>query len=147
MEMDKHIKKVSCATVVKLEEDLLKVTVNSGPSIEIAQVNELSGTYDELVGPDKPFYVVTVLPEDLNPSKDLRDHWRSPERCKRKLAEAVVIKGTAMTIIANFVHKMEMPEHRVRYFKEEAEALAWIKKTRHRDVLSLAEGGSNSLQS
>ena len=145
MEINEHIRKVSCATVAKLGEDLIKVTVNSGPTIEISQVNELSVAYDQLMGSGRPFYLVTVLPEDLNPSKDLRDHWRSPERCRRKLAEAVVIKGIAMTIIANFVHKMEMPAHRVRYFKEEEEAMAWIKKTRNKDILLPADGEKQNL--
>jgi len=78
---------------VKLDSDLLKVTVDSEAAIDIPQVDEISKAYDGLLGPDKPFYVVTILPADLNPSKELRDYWRRPERSRRKLAEAVVITG------------------------------------------------------
>ncbi len=130
MEIKESIKKLSFGTIVKLGEDFLKVTVNSEATIDIPQMEEITEAYDDMVGPGKPFYLVTILPNDLNPSKELRDYWRRPERSRRKLAEAVVITGTAMALIASFVSKFEKPSHRIEYFKNEKEAIVWIMKVR-----------------
>src|SRR6218665_3007870 len=128
-----NVRKLSCATVVKLDEDLLKVTVDSEAVIDIEQMEEISEAYNGLMGPEKPFYILTVLPNDLNPSKELRAYWRRPERSRRKRAEAVVIKGIAMAIIANFVSRFERPQHRIEYFKNEKEAAMWIEQVRSQE--------------
>ena len=130
MKVKENINKVSCATIIKLDEDFLKVTVDSEAVIDIPQMEEISQAYNALLGPDKRFYIITVLPNDLNPSKELRAYWRRPERSARKLAEAVVIKGIAMAIIANFVARFERPMHRIEYFKNEVEAAVWMDKVR-----------------
>lgn len=132
MEVKEQINKLSCATIVKLDSDFIKVTVDSEATIDIPQMDEISRAYDQLLGPGKPFYVLTILPNDLNPSKELRAYWRRPERSARKIAEAVVIKGTAMAIIANFVSRFERPSHRIEYFKNEKEAKVWIDQERSR---------------
>jgi hypothetical protein len=136
MVVKENIRKLSCATVVKLDEDFLKVTVDSEAVIDIPQMEEISEAYNGLLGPDKPFYILTILPNDLNPSKELRDYWRRPERSRRKLAEAIVIKGIAMAIIANFVSRFERPQHRMEYFKNEKEASVWIEKVRSQESRS-----------
>lgn len=118
---------------MKLDDDFLKVTVDSEALVDIPQMEEISEAYNGLMGPDKPFYILTILPNDLNPSKELRAYWRRPERSRRKLAEAVVIKGIAMAIIANFVSRFERPQHRIEYFKNEREASVWIEKVRSQE--------------
>lgn len=130
MEIAEQIHTLSCATILKLDDDFLKVTVNSGSSLDIPQLDEILHAYDSLMGPEKPFYILSILPNDLNPSKEVREYWRRPERSQRKLAEAVVIDGIAMAIIANFVSKFEKPRHRMAYFKNEKEALSWMERVR-----------------
>lgn len=126
-------KVISFARITVLDEDFLRVDVNPGAEVDIQQLEEIWSAYEELLGKDKKFYLLTILPFDMHHNSETRKYWARTERSKRKIAEAFVVSGLALSIVANFVTRVEKPAHEVTYFHSEEKAMKWLEAIRARN--------------
>ncbi len=129
-------KSISFADVSLLNEKFIRVEVKPNSEIEPFHLEELLSAYNELVGENNQFNLLTVLPEDLYISPETKKVWANPQRSNRKLTEAFVINGLGMKLIANFVLKFHKPIHNTRYFNQEEEALNWLEENGVKPFLS-----------
>lgn len=119
-------KSISFAELSLLNEQFIKVVVNPNSEIHPIHLDEIWNAYNDMVGKNTKFSLLTILPEDLYISPDTKKVWADPERSERKLTEAFVINGLGLKLIANFVVKFHKPRHNVRYFNSEEKALNWL---------------------
>lgn len=119
-------KSISFAELTLLNERFIKVTVNPSSEIHPIHLAEIWNAYDDLVGKNSKFSLLTILPEDLYISPETKKMWANPQRSERKLTEAFVINGLGLKLIANFVVRFHKPQHNVRYFNSEEKALIWL---------------------
>lgn len=121
-------KTTSFAELSLLNEKFIRVEVKPNSEIEPFHLEEMLSAYNELVGEETRFNLLTILPEDLYISPETKKVWADPNRSKRKLTEACVINGLGLKLIANFVLRFHKPTHNVRYFNTEKQALAWLEE-------------------
>jgi|GEM_PF-2597568 len=119
-------KSISFAELTLLNERFIKVNVNPSSEIHPIHLAEIWNAYDDLVGKNSKFSLLTILPEDLYISPETKKMWANPQRSERKLTEAFVINGLGLKLIANFVARFHKPQHNVRYFNSEEKALIWL---------------------
>lgn len=119
-------KTTSFAELSLLNEKFIRVEVKPNSEIEPFHLEEILSAYNELVGENTRFNLLTIFPEDLYISPETKKIWADPKRSNRKLTEACVINGLALKLIANFVLRFHKPTHNVRYFNSEKQALEWL---------------------
>jgi hypothetical protein len=119
-------KSISFAELTLLNERFIKVVVNPNSEIHPEHLEEIWLAYNELVGHDSKFSLLTILPEDLYISPNTKKVWADSVRSERKHSEAFVINGLGLKLIANFVVKFHKPSHNMRYFNSEEKALNWL---------------------
>lgn len=117
---------MSFAELSLLNEQFIRVEVKPNSEIEPFHLEEMLNAYNEMVGEDTKFNLLTILPEDLYISPETKKVWADPNRSNRKLTEACVINGLGLKLIANFVLRFHKPTHNVRYFNTEKQALEWL---------------------
>lgn len=130
-------KSISFAELSLLNEKFIRVEVKPNSEIEPFHLEELLCAYNELVGENNMFSLLTVLPEDLYISPETKKVWANPQRSNRKLTEAFVINGLGMKLIANFVIKFHKPTHNTRYFNKETEAMKWLEENGVKPISSI----------
>lgn len=121
-------KSISIADLSLLNKEFIRVEVKPNSEIEPHHLSEILEAYNELVGPDQKFSLLTILPEDLYVSPETKKLWAAPDRSDRKTTEAFVINGLGLKLLANFVLKFHKPAHNTRYFNSEEKALAWLEE-------------------
>lgn len=129
-------KSISIAQLSLLDTEFIKVEVKPNSEIEPHHLSEILEAYDELVGRDVKFSLLTILPDDLYISPETKKLWADPKRSDRKTTEAFVINGLGLKLIANFILKFHKPSHNTRYFNTEEKALAWLEEQGVKPVFS-----------
>ncbi|MBC7865371.1 MAG: hypothetical protein IAF38_20515 [Bacteroidia bacterium] len=116
-----------------LDDDFLRVEVNPGAEVLVEHLDEIWAAYDELLGEGKKFYIIVILPFDMHHLAETRKKWRNQKRSDRKIAEAFVLNGLGLALIANFVMRVEKPAHTMSYFDTEEKAMNWLEEIRRKN--------------
>ena len=78
--------------------------------------------------PKKRHLILISLSNYINPSIQVMEFWAEKERNEISLAEALLLDNFPMTLIANFYLTVNRPHRPSKTFKNETDAVAWLKK-------------------
>lgn len=118
---------VNLGTVQKLEADMVRVEVKPNHHIKEEDLYELLPVYEELFGENYQLFLLTVFNPGVSIALETRNKFATKERSAFKIAEAFVIKSLAHKIIADFVLRIQKPNHLIKVFSDEEEAHNWLK--------------------
>ena len=111
--------------ITKLDDDMVRVEVKKNVEPELEDLEENYNAYKKLFKAQKLYFLI-VFNEGSNTSLEVRNQFASQNRSSFKIAEAIVVKSMPHKLIANFVLKVQKPEHKMQVFNNEKEALDWL---------------------
>lgn len=117
------------ARISLLEPDVLRIEYKADCFVDVEEFTENMAAYRQVMKTEKA-YILTIANDGAEPSPEVRNIFASKERSAFKIAEAFVISSIAQRILANFVMKVQRPNHPLKFFNSEKEAKEWLYKQR-----------------
>jgi len=117
------------SSVFLREDDILQINIKSDNEFTIFDFNELMDAAKE-VGKGQKFLNLVIVGSNTLPDNESRIASCSESGSVYKMADAFVIKSLAQTLIANFYMKINKPFVPTKFFKNEQDALIWLKEQR-----------------
>ncbi len=113
---------------VILEDNyLIRIVIKEHSDITAQDVREFQVAKRKLIG--NAHHVVLFIPPKYGEiSKDGRDASAAPETNINAIAKAVVARNMASLLVGNFFVKIHKPPVPTRLFKDEEEALVWLRE-------------------
>lgn len=126
-----HIQVVAQVVVVPYylhlrSDGIMYLRVSPEREESVALAKELVVKMGEMLGGGKAPLLVRHE-EFALPGKENREFWAKKESCPYSLADAFIVRSTALKLIANFYLRMNRPERPTRMFQQESEAIRWLK--------------------
>jgi hypothetical protein len=107
-------------------DGIMYVRISSEKEESVPLVKEMVNKMGEMVNYKK--VPLLAKHEDFAlPGKANRDYWATKDACPYSKADAFIVNSLAMQLIANFYLKINKPERPTRMFKDENEAIKWLK--------------------
>lgn len=119
----------SVAYITLIEEDILRIEYKPDVYVDLPQYEENLVVYRQLMKTDRAF-IVTLVHPGAEMSLEVRNQFSSKERSAFKVSEAFVISTLAHKIVANFIMKLQKPQHNVEVFSTEEKAIEWLMQER-----------------
>jgi hypothetical protein len=117
------------AIVNLIDEAVLRIEFKQDSYITVPDFEENLLAYHKEMRTEK-VYLLTVANSGVEPSPEVRALFSSKLRSEFKMAEAFVISSFAQRILANFVMKVQPPNHPLKFFNSETEAKEWLYEQR-----------------
>ena len=120
----KHIETAKCI-FTQIEGGIIRIEVKAHSHIDLDDLNENFAIYSNWVeNNDGLFLIVTNI--GVSSSTKARMEFSNYNRAKVKKAEAVVVKSTLIRVMANFQKYVSKPDHEIKIFTKEPEAIKWL---------------------
>ena len=104
---------------------MVRVEVKKNVEPELEDLEENYNAYLKLFDKKKLFFLI-VFNVGSSTSLEVRNQFASQKRSSFKIAEAIVVQSMPHKLIANFILKVQKPEHKMQVFNNEKEALDWL---------------------
>ena len=113
---------------VSLQENgLLRIEISKTDEITIPNIKEYLEVIKELGG-GKAFCNIIIIEDFVNVDNETRKFNASEEVNIYTIAEAFVIKSTALKIVGNFYIRFNKPARPTKMFSNEEDATNWLMK-------------------
>ncbi|HCQ30686.1 MAG TPA: hypothetical protein DIU39_10390 [Flavobacteriales bacterium] len=111
--------------IEELPNGIFKVTIKPGVEVDKKDLEESYRILLDLTG-GKPSLFLEIFPPDSDATLEAREYFADKQRNKIKKAEAFIVKSLAHRLVAKFHLNFYKPEHKIKVFSNEADALKWL---------------------
>jgi len=111
--------------IEELPNGIFKVTIKPNVEVERRDLEESYRILLDLTG-GKPSLFLEIFPPSSDATLEAREYFADKKRNKIKKAEAFVVKSLAHRMIAKFHLNFYKPEHIIKIFSNEKDALKWL---------------------
>jgi len=115
--------------LVKIENDILIITVKPDIYVELEMVQEVVAKQREILE-DKAILVLLNISESSGISKEAREYTSGRHVEGLQIAMAILISSLPMRLMANFFIKFDKPPAPTRLFNSYNEAINWLETYR-----------------
>lgn len=106
---------------------IIWLVLKEDAELDVKEIKEFTKICEEFSG-HKPYKLVSDARVNLTITSEGRKAAASEKISPLLVANAVLVNNTAVRLVANFFTSINKPHFRYKVFKEEKEALAWLKK-------------------
>lgn len=116
------------AEITEIERGLIHVSMFNGEYTLDQCVEHMEILKEDFRGEQEPLrMMVTMKSTRGGASKKIRDYFARPENSKINKANAYIVKSSIAKIGINLFLKFNKPPYPTKNFKNEEEALAWLR--------------------
>ena len=113
------------STIEQLENGIIRVETKNDVLLESSDLDENCKIYKEKLKIRRGLFLIIFNPGGES-NAEARAKFANPNRFKMKIAEALVIKTLPHRIESNFYKNKIKPQHPVKVFSKEKEAIEWL---------------------
>ncbi|MBL7910557.1 MAG: hypothetical protein JNJ41_05855 [Bacteroidia bacterium] len=115
----------TCDIILRSDE-IIKIEFKEIDELKLVHVIDISNAIRLLV-PVKRCLILISLSNYINPTAEVREFWAAKERNEISQAEAILIDNLPMKLVVNFYLNINKPQRPTKVFKNEADAIDWLK--------------------
>ena len=122
-----HIKSIETLkfNISLIEEDLIRIDVKPNVNVNKEDLDDNFKHYSNFLE-NKPALFLIVFGNNVTATEEARTELASYERDEIKIAEAAVIPSKITQIVAQLFMTFHKPQHPLRIFSKEEEAISWL---------------------
>lgn len=125
--MDYLFSKEHKSFTVRLREDgIIHLHFKFVGGMELDSYNEIIAAVNDAIGNKKVPFLISVDPFEL-PATEVRELIATKNGAPHSLADAILSDGLGLDLLASSYIRNKKPERPTRIFKDEKEAIEWLK--------------------
>ena len=118
--------KTSGGTVFLQPDGIIRMEISKTDEITLENVNDFLAAV-KVIGGGKSFCNLIIFEKFVQVDKESREYTASEEANIYTIAEALVIKSSALKIVGNFYIQVNKPTRPTKIFTNEEDATKWLK--------------------